>query len=626
MNSLKFMFYKRSISLSLMAALISTSALVYATTPALAQETQPGDACTAPETGFFRRSRDDNPGPAITGQNFMFCDGTNWLGFIQYDDPTDSVLFRAPAAVPADATFGNSQWSLWLDEASDDFELKGKKSDGTVINATVGGGGGSGLWTDNTTYISFNSAHMIESGQTLPAVLDDNGTRMFFYPDKAAFRGGTISGANDAWQNANIGTGSFAWGLNAQASGTQSIAMGRNNTASNPGSVALGKDNTSSGYYSFSVGMSNTANNYYTIAMGYANTASGNNSVAIGDGATASGDNSIAMGGYYMQARGNNSIAIGSSYAYASGNNSIVLGREAIAGDGTAGSGYGDHSMAIGLGNATGSFPRVTGDSSLGIFMGNQGNVDVTASNVMSLMGGSLGIGTVSPDTILHAEADDASNSAVTNVARLTHTSSGAPAAGIGAGLQFEVETAAANNEIGVSIEAVTTDVTAASEDFALILKTMAAGAAAAERVRISSTGEVGIGQTATAGIELDVLGDIEYTGTIADVSDRRMKTEIENLPEGQLDKLLKLEGVSFKMKGHLEGPTEYGFIAQDVQPIYGSLVYEQSEGMLSLNYIGLIAPMVEAMKEQTALIKKQATLIEQLEARLKTLEDAQPP
>jgi hypothetical protein len=111
----------------------------------------------------------------------------------------------------------------------------------------------------------------------------------------------------------------------------------------------------------------------------------------------------------------------------------------------------------------------------------------------------SFGLGTTSPDRRLHSEVDDATTNAVTQVARFTHTSSGTPANGIGVGIEFEVETAAANNEVGATIEAVAVDTTAASEDFDLVFKTMAAGAAAAERMRVKSTGTVLHGTAALA-------------------------------------------------------------------------------------------------------------------------------
>jgi hypothetical protein len=96
-----------------------------------------------------------------------------------------------------------------------------------------------------------------------------------------------------------------------------------------------------------------------------------------------------------------------------------------------------------------------------------------------------------------------ATTNAVTQVLRVDSQSSGTPANGIGVGVEFATETAAGNTEVGATIEAITTDVTSASEDFDLSFKTMAAGAAAAERMRVKSTGDFqfdsGYGSVATA-------------------------------------------------------------------------------------------------------------------------------
>ena len=78
------------------------------------------------------------------------------------------------------------------------------------------------------------------------------GTRMMWYPKKAAFREGNVNGSQ--WNDANIGD------------------------------------------YSFASGYSTTASGYSSIAIGYYTTASGNNSTAMGGGTTASGDFSTAMG------------------------------------------------------------------------------------------------------------------------------------------------------------------------------------------------------------------------------------------------------------------------------------------------------------------------------------------
>jgi len=91
---------------------------------------------------------------------------------------------------------------------------------------------------------------------------------------------------------------------------------------------------------------------------------------------------------------------------------------------------------------------------------------------------GNFGIGGTDafPTRRFNVEEDSAATATVTQVARLTSTSSGTPANGIGVGQEFEVETAAGNNEVGATIETVCTDVTATSEDFAMSFLQMVAG------------------------------------------------------------------------------------------------------------------------------------------------------
>lgn len=71
---------------------------------------------------------------------------------------------------------------------------------------------------------------------------------------------------------------------------------------------------------------------------------------------------------------------------------------------------------------------------------------------------------------------DDAINNGVSYGFTISHRTTGTPANGIGVGLRLEAETATDNFETGASLEAITTDVTASSEDFDLVFRTMAAG------------------------------------------------------------------------------------------------------------------------------------------------------
>ena len=64
--------------------------------------------------------------------------------------------------------------------------------------------------------------------------------------------------------------------------------------------------------------------------------------------------------------------------------------------------------------------------------------------------------------------------------------------------MDFVVETSANNNELGATIEAITTDVSSTSEDFDFVFKLMAGGATAAEKMKIASTGAITFNQAYT--------------------------------------------------------------------------------------------------------------------------------
>jgi hypothetical protein len=125
--------------------------------------------------------------------------------------------------------------------------------------------------------------------------------------------------------------------------------------------------------------------------------------------------------------------------------------------------------------------------------------------------------------------------------------------------------------------------------------------------------------------VALDVSGDIQYTGLIVDVSDRRLKRDIRKLPR-QAERIAKLEPVSFTMKDDPAARTELGFIAQDVEPLYPDLVVTDSKGTRSLNYIGLIAPMVAAMQEQQAEIATLKAEIAALKRKGGEIATSAPP
>ncbi|MDX1923257.1 MAG: tail fiber domain-containing protein [Alphaproteobacteria bacterium] len=138
------------------------------------------------------------------------------------------------------------------------------------------------------------------------------------------------------------------------------------------------------------------------------------------------------------------------------------------------------------------------------------------------------------------------------------------------------------------------------------------------------NTANVGIG-TATPAAALDVVGDIQYTGVITDISDKRLKTNINPLADGSLEKILKLRPVSFNMKSDLTA-LEFGFIAQEVEDVFPDLVKtaKDKDQTKSVNYIGLIAPLVKSVQELNATVQDLKRENELLKARLNSIETKQ--
>lgn len=133
------------------------------------------------------------------------------------------------------------------------------------------------------------------------------GTKMMWYPKKAAFRTG-YGGSN--WSDNLIGEYSIAAGYNTQASGTYSVAFGNQSQATDTGAFAVGNAAIASGVSSFAAGHNPNASGDYSIALGRGTLASNTGAIAIGYHPSATGQYSMALGNY-VTASGDNSFAMG---------------------------------------------------------------------------------------------------------------------------------------------------------------------------------------------------------------------------------------------------------------------------------------------------------------------------
>jgi len=204
------------------------------------------------------------------------------------------------------------------------------------------GGGGSSLWTESGDDIYFDDGNVgigttdpsfkltIEddggiiakgtfgSGTTIPSM--GSGTRMVWYPKKAAFRAGYAY--STYWDSAYIGDYSVAFGYKTKANGGYSSAFGYNSRASGYNAFATGSQCIATGNGSFTTGYSNYATGQCSVAMGQSSQATGVWSFARGYYAYASGGHSFANG-MYVSVSGGYSTVIGKGYDY---NNKLTNG------------------------------------------------------------------------------------------------------------------------------------------------------------------------------------------------------------------------------------------------------------------------------------------------------------
>ena len=189
-----------------------------------------------------------------------------------------------------------------------------------------------------TTTPEFNITGVTDSGMILKGVYESGdtltttgaGTRLIWYPRRAAFRAGGVSGTQ--WDDGNIGSYSTAFGVNCRAAGansfavgeqctvipsaTDGIAIGKFCTANGTVSVAIGSSCSTglAGFQGVAIGTQSNANNSNTMAIGYQCTASGELSTAIGELCSSSAAHSRSFGtscistGEYSMAFGYNNL------------------------------------------------------------------------------------------------------------------------------------------------------------------------------------------------------------------------------------------------------------------------------------------------------------------------------
>ena len=138
------------------------------------------------------------------------------------------------------------------------------------------------------------------------------------------------------------------------------------------------------------------------------------------------------------------------------------------------------------------------------IFKGEDGGNNVVALTLDMSDAGSayfnnkVGIGTSSPQDTLHVVTDSSTTNDTVDVMRIEATSSGTPAVGFGATIDFRGERAGASSDSMGRVGFVADTMTSSRIDGAFVVETAVDGAYS-ERLRIDSSGNVGLGTASPA-------------------------------------------------------------------------------------------------------------------------------
>ena len=230
---------------------------------------------------------------------------------------------------------------------------------------------------------------------------------------------------------------------------------------------------------------------------------------------------------------------------------------------------------------------------------------------------GNVGIGTTSPGYKLHIEGPSAT---------LTIADATSYTQGVGGKLLLNGNYRSVGDitEAGY-IKASKVNSTNNDFGFDMIFATSNYPNGLAERMRITSTGNVGIGRTPTTNA-LEVNGDASKTtvGSWAANSDSTIKTEIHTI-EGALDRINKVRLVSFKYKDDykflnpsIKDKFYQNVIAQEFQKIYPDYVYQSGDIFEGKNILQVDTnPMyIDAV----ASIQELSILLQELQSQINIL------
>jgi hypothetical protein len=391
-----------------------------------------------------------------------------------------------------------------------------------------------------------------------------------------------VNGAVNAKTSFNLGEHAFAFGSYASGNAFLGFAgnasmTGGSNTASGLGAFA----NNSAGSFNTASGAGALASN----TKGGSNTASGFEALFFNS--TGSSNTATGQGALEDNGTGNFNTATG---AGALANNTKGIGNTATGLEALYFNTIGNGNTANGLtaleSNSTGSNNTATGNEAL--------PYNTTGSNNTASGNQALALNTTG------------SNNAASGDGALYYNATGSYNTGLGYGASPDSKSTNLNYATAIGAGAVV------SQSNSLVLGGPLGTAALVK---------VGIGTATPANVFTIAQG---AGAAVADgwnvYSSRRWKTNIHTL-DGALGKVEQLRGVSYELKAN--GRREVGVIAEEVGAVVPEVVTWEADGKnaQSVDYSRLTALLIEATKEQQALIEQQQEQIARLISQVKTIQ-----
>lgn len=158
-------------------------------------------------------------------------------------------------------------------------------------------------------------------------------------------------------------------------------------------------------------------------------------------------------------------------------------------------------------------------------------------------------------------------------------------------------------------------------------------------KLAINNGGYVGVGLKPGFRIyKLDVAGDIACGGQyFCQMTDHPYSLDENARITNSYNRILSLSGKSYIKKKHssinesqnqilskdrnTRGRKELGFIAQDFENVFPSLVGTDNDGYKSINYLGLIPVLIDAVKDQKQVVDTQSECLSEIFTILDKLE-----